>query len=206
MFSMIIPTDMQYTIIVNPWNQPKLTMFLSNQNDTDLLIREYFLAKPDNRRKLQKHIAQHINSVEAILEILDWSTRSRVQEAYDGAIDLIAECSDVNIILKVVNQKLINYDTNSSNILVLEEKWEVLIKGIAHNQNIPIKQKFSTITHLIPGSKRRLVKTAIIDALLIMQDEVDTNSIKEQLAIFVSSKESDEYIQEYAKEAMEEIL
>jgi len=184
----------------------ELTMFLSNQNDPDLLIREYFLAKPDDRSRLQKHIAKHINSVGAILEILEWSTKSRVQEAYDAAIDLIAECSDVNAILKIVNQKLINHATDSSNMPSIEEKWEVLIKGIACNQNIFANQKFHTITQLIPVSKRRLVKTAIIDALLIMHDEVDTNSITEQLAIFASSKESDKYIQEYAKEAMEEIL
>lgn len=196
----------EYRTTVNPWDNQELTMFLFNPNDPDLLIREYFLAKPDNRRKLQKHIAKHINSVEAILEILEWSTKSRVQEAYDGAIDLVAECSNINVILKVVNQKLINQSTNSNNVSAIEEKWEVLIKGIACNQNISAKQKFDTITQLIPGSKRRLIKTAIIDALSIMQDEVDTNSIKEQLAIFVSSKESDKYIREYAKEAMEEIL
>lgn len=196
----------EYRNIVNPRNDRELTMFLFNPNDPDLLIREYFLAKPDNRRKLHKHLAKHINSVETILEILEWSTKSHVQEAYDAAIDLLAECSDGNVILKVANQKIINYATNSNNVSATEEKWEVLIKGIACNQNISIKQKFDTITQLIPASKRRLVKTAIIDALSIMQDEVDTNSIKEQLAIFVSSKESDKYIREYAKEAMEEIL
>lgn len=183
---------------------PELTKS-SFKHDPDLLIREYFITKPSDRKHLRKCTAKNVNSVEAILEILEWSTKNYIQEGYDGAVDILAECNDV--VLKVASQRLIDRIPNRSNISAQEEKWEVLIKGIACSQVISAQRRFNVITKLIlERNNSRSVKAAIIDALLIMQSEVDVNSIKSHLASFLTSNELDEYIQKSAKEAMEEIL
>lgn len=171
--------------------------------DPDLLIKEYFLAQPSNRKNLRKCIAKRIDTVAAVLEILEWSTKSHVQEPYDGAIDILAECSDV--ILKVANQKLINFTT--TDIYAQGEKWEVLIKGIACSQNISASRKFNVITNLISETNNsRFVKAAIIDALIIIQDEIDGDSIKSYLTRFLANKQQDKQIQKYASEAIEQII
>lgn len=177
--------------------------FLSDQ-DPDLLIKEYFLAKSNTRKKLLRFTAKHINSFKSVLKVLDWSIKKGVQEAYDGAIDLLAECGE--ILLIVANNRLLDSVSNTGDVLNTEEKeekWEVLIKGIACAQSIDPQQRFDTITKLIPTQKRRLVKAAIIDALLIMENEINTDSINSYLTRFSSSDEPDDYIQKYAKEALE---
>lgn len=177
----------------------------SFRNDPDLLIREYFITEPSDRKHLRKCTAKNINSVEAILEILEWSTKNYIQEGYDGAVDILAECNDV--VLKVASQRLIDHIPNRSNISAPEEKWEVLIKGIACSQIISVQKRFNVITKLILGrNNSRSVKAAIIDALLIMQSEIDVKSIKSQLDKFLNSNEPDQKIQKYAKEAIEQII
>lgn len=192
---------------------------LLSENDPDLLLREYFIAKPSYRPKLRHFTAKHINSVEAVLEVLNWSRKKGIQDAYDSAIALLAERGE--ILLKVAksmqcsgevsspealtSNNAIEGSTKQNDISAFEEKWEVLIKSIACARHISPEQKFNTIRNLIPNQTRRLVKAAIIDALLIMQDEIDADSIRRELGYFLSSKELDKYIQDYAKEAMEEI-
>lgn len=177
---------------------------LLSENDPDLLFREYFIAKPSLRPELRQFTAKHINSVEAVLEVLDWSRKKGVQDAYDSAIALLAECGE--ILIKVANTNAIGTYTDKNDVSAFEEKWEVLIKSIACACKLNPEQKFNTITKLIPSQARRLVKTAIIDALSIMQDEIGANSICRQLEYFLSSKESDKYIRDYAKETMKEIF
>ena len=173
--------------------------FLPNQEPSSL-IKKYFLKKTNRKIELRKSIARHINSVESVLEILDWSIKGGVQEAYDGAIALLAECG--NILIEA-NNKLHEDFVNTNDVITIEEKWEVLIKGIAYAQNISPQQRFDAITKFIPTQKRRLLKAAIIDALVIMQDEISADSINSYLDHFSSSDEPDKYIQEYAKEALE---
>lgn len=175
-----------------------------SENDPDLLVREYFIAPPSLRPRLRQFTAKHINSVGAVLEVLNWSRKKGVQEAYDSAIALLAECGE--ILLKVANTNAIKNPTSQSDISNFEEQWEVLIKSIACACNINPEQRFDTITKLIPLQTKRLVKTAIIDALSIMQDEIDADSIYRQLEYFLSSKESDKYIQDYVNETIKEIF
>ncbi|MCL1470774.1 hypothetical protein [Argonema antarcticum] len=179
---------------------PKSARILS-ENALDPLIKEYFLTEPSLRAKRRKLTAQHINSIELVLEVLEWSNKRGVQEAYDGAIDLLSECGQ--ILLKVANTNARGNFSDDKDVLDLEAKWEVLIKGIACAYKIKPEQRFNTITKLIPQQNRRLVKAAIIDALTILQNEISQDKIEIHLAYFASDNESDKYIQKYAKEAME---
>ena len=177
--------------------------FLS-ENDPDLLIQEYFIARPDDRAALRGFTAKHINSVNAVLEVLNWSRKKGIREAYDSAIALLAERGE--ILLKVVDNDTISASDTQDDIYAFEEKWEVLIKSIACACHLTTEQKLNTIRKLIPNQTRRLVKTAIIDALLIMQDEIGGDVIRRELEeYFLSSGELDEYIREYARDAIEEV-
>lgn len=173
--------------------------FLS-ENDPDFLIKGYFLANPSDRPIHCKFIAKRINSLEGILLILDWSRKKGVKESYDSAVDLLSECG--RILLKVISNEAIT-SLVTKDIIAYEEKLEVLIKGIALAHNIPSSERLKAITDLIPGH-RRLIKTAIIDALLTLQDEVDSDLLQYYLARFLSTDELDEYVRQYAQEALEE--
>lgn len=202
-------SDVYYVFMIGCKTQEKnyisqsSSKFLS-ENDPDLLIKEYFTAPPDDRTELRQFTAKHINSVDAVLEVLNWSRKKSVREAYDSAIALLAERGE--ILLKVANNNTIESSNTRNDVFASEEKWEILIKSIACACNINSEQKLNTIRKLIPNQTRRLVKTAIIDALLIMQGEIDGDVIRRELEkYFVSSGELDEYVREYAKEALEEV-
>lgn len=176
---------------------------ISSEDDRNLLIREYFITQPSLRPKLRKFTAKYINSIETVLEILKWSRKKGVQEAYDSAIDLLSECG--SILIKLANSDAIERSNENHDHIAIEEEWEVLIKGIACACNLSTEQRFNTITQLISKQKSRLVKASIIDALLIMQDEIKPDTIKKHLAYFLSDNEADEYIRDYAQEAAQEI-
>jgi len=171
-----------------------------NYNYLDLLLQGYFLAHPSDRPIKCKFIAKHLNSVEGILLVLDWSRKKTVKESYDSAVDLLAECG--KILFKVISNEVIA-SWVTKDIIAYEEKLEVLIKGIALAHSIPSQERLKAITHFIPSS-RRLIKTAIIDALLLLQDEVNCDILKYHLASFLSNAELDEYVRQYAKDALEE--
>lgn len=176
---------------------------ISSSDEPDLLIREYFIAKLSLRAKSRKFTAKYINSIEIVLEILKWSRKKGVPEAYDSAIDLLSECG--SILLKVANSDEIEKSNKNHDNIAIQEEWEVLIKGIACAYTLSAQERFNTITKLILTQKTRLVKAAIIDALLMMQDEINPDAIKEHLAYFLSDHEADEYIRDYAQEAYKEI-
>lgn len=166
----------------------------------DSLIQGYFLADPSNRPKQCKNIGRYLNSVEGILLVLDWSRKKMIKEPYDSAVDLLARCG--KILLKVIDNESIT-DLFTKDIIAYEEKLEVLITGIAFAHSIPPQERLTAITSLIPSS-RRVIKAAIIDALLILDDEVSSDILKYYLAKFLSTDEIDEYIRQYANDALKE--
>ncbi|MBD2692283.1 hypothetical protein [Anabaena catenula] len=167
-----------------------------------ILIKDYFQEHPTKRKALAKNVAKYITSTDTVLEVLDLGTSRKIREGFDATVMLLAECG--NVILSTLNH-LSKPSPDNKDLLVLEEKWEILITSMACSSNIPAQKRFDAIVKLIPDSKRRSVKTAIIDALLIMEDEIDIESIKGQLEYFLSDSEHDEYVKEYAKEAMEDM-
>jgi hypothetical protein len=176
--------------------------FPKNDNTLDLSIKikGYFLSEPSDRPIQCKLIAKYLNSVKGILLVLDWSRKKTVKEPYDSAVDLLSECG--KILLKVISNEEIT-SLLTRDVIAYEEKLEVLITGIAFAHSIPSQERLEAITNLIPSS-RRSIKAAIIDALLILQDEVNSDILKYHLTRFLSKDELDEYIRQYAKEALEE--
>ncbi len=167
-----------------------------------ILIDHYFQSDPSQRKGRTETIAKHITSTNLILKILKRGTSRKIPEAFDATVMLLAECG--NIIISTL-ESMPKINNGIKDIFLLEERWEILIKSIACATHIPAQQRFDAIIKLIPDSNRRLIKTAIIDALLIMEDEIDSEFIKSQLKHFLSDEEHDNYLKEYAKEAWEDI-
>lgn len=165
-------------------------------------LKDYFQTHPNNRKALAKNVAQYITSIDTVLEVLDLGTSRKIREGFDSTVMLLAECG--NIIISTLNH-LPEPSPDNKDLSVLERKWEILITSIACTSNIPAHKRFDSIIKLIPDSNRRSVKTAIIDALLIMEDEIDAQAIKSQLEHFLSDSEHDQYVKEYAKEALEDV-
>lgn len=186
--------------------------FRYRSSDPDLLIREYFLSSPAQRAKLRKLVSQNISSWQSVLAILGWSRRKGVSDAYDGASDLLAECTNIDF-LKDTAQYLeatsLLASSGANNFSNLEDLWEVLIKGTAYASQIPAKERFKVVLDLSQISNRRIVKAAIIDALVILADELademDIKLIRSSISHFSFIREPDLYIRNYAKEALQEL-
>jgi hypothetical protein len=193
-------------------NSLKTTSVDSRYSDPDLLIREYFLSSSAQRAKLRKLIFKKIKSWQSVLAILAWSRRKEISDAYDGAVDLLAECTDIHLLqnaTKYLESTSLLWGASSSNIASwssLDDFWEVLIKGIACTYKIPAQERFKLILNLFSVSKRRSTKAVIIDALVILSDEIDSQTIQDAISLFSSPHEPDLYIRNYANEALQEIF
>lgn len=190
----------------------KTTSVDSRYRDPDLLIREYFRSSSAQRAKLRKLIFKKIKSWQSVLAILAWSRRKEVSDAYDGAVDLLAECTDIYLLqnaAQYLESASLLWGASSSNIgdwSSLDDFWEVLIKGIACTYKTPAQERFQLILNLFSVSNRRSMKAAIIDALVILSDEIDSQAIQNALSRFASLHEPDLYIRNYADEALQELL
>ncbi len=188
-------------------NSLKTTSIGSRYTDLDLLIREYFLSSPAQRAKSRKLVFQNIKSWKSVLAILAWSKRKEVSDAYDGTVDLLAECTDISLLQDAAQYletaSFLASSSNASNSSNLDEFWEVLIKGIACAYQIPSQERFRVILNLLTVSDRRIMKAAIIDALVILADEMDIQPIQNSISRFASTYEPDLYIRNYAEEALQ---
>lgn len=159
-------------------------------------IGKYFLSSTEDRNRLRSYIASSTNSVESILKILEWSVKPDLVEPYDAAVALLSELDDV---LLRTNEEFIKQLCCCNDVLALEEKWEVLIRSIAFAESISIEERLYAITKIIPSQSRRLIKSAIIDAIVSMQDDIGEGLVKVYLAYYSSEAEPDEIIRQLAR-------
>jgi len=167
-----------------------------------ILIKDYFQEHPNKRKALAQNVAKYITSTDKVLEVLDLGTSRKIREGFEATVMLLAECG--NVIISTLNH-LPKPSLDNKDVSILQKQWEIIITSIACTSKIFAQKRFDAIVKLIPYSNRRSVKTAIIDALLIMEDEIDVQSIKSQLEYFLSDSEHDEYVKEYAKEALKDM-
>lgn len=120
---------------------------------------------------------------------------------------MLAECTDISLLQDAAQYletaSFLASSSNVSNSSNLDEFWEVLIKGIACAYQIPSQERFRVILNLITVSDRRIIKAAIIDALVILADEMDIQPIQNSISRFASTYEPDLYIRNYAEEALQ---
>lgn len=179
------------------------------ESDPDLLIREYFLASPSQRAKQRNLVFQMIQSWQSVLLILIWSKRKSIADAYEGAVNLLAECTEIHLFQETARyleaSSLLASCSKNQTLSNLDDFWEVLIQGSACASAIPVQERLHFIQKLFLSSQRRAVKAAIIDALVILSDEINIPLVKNLLGRFTSEYESDIYVRNYAEEALKNL-
>ncbi|MBD2492431.1 hypothetical protein [Aulosira sp. FACHB-615] len=193
--------------------QTNTTSIDSYYKDPDLLIRSYFLSTPNKRTKLRKAVVRSFPSWRAVLEVLKWSINGKASDAHDGAVDLLAEIDNINFLIDTskyleTSNELWSNTSNVNQLLKLDSCWEILIKAIACAYKIPAEARFELTLKLSlirAINTRRILKSTLIDALLLLADEIDTEHIKNAIARFASGYETDQYIRNYAEEAIQEL-
>ncbi|MDX2231105.1 MAG: hypothetical protein NW220_15825 [Leptolyngbyaceae cyanobacterium bins.349] len=186
--------------------------YFSYLSDPDSLIHRYFLSSsPKQRMHLRKAIASVINRYNSILKILDFSRQGDIKDAYDAGVDLLAEFDTLELhnqafqYLEAISH-LVGQSSSQKTRRQLEDFWEILTKGISCAYNVSAKERFELIGKISGVSKRRLVKTAVIDALVTIADDMeDVQPIKNFLGRYTSEYESDSYVRDYAQEALEDL-
>jgi hypothetical protein len=179
---------------------PQKVAYLS---DPDFLIRQYFLdASLDRRVKLRKVIADQAKSFYSILQILKFSRQGNIQDAYDAGVDALAEFST----LEFHYQSYHYLEAISHQLKDNEDFWEILTKGVSCAYKVAAEERFELVCKISRVSQRRLVKTAVIDALVTIADDLtNVEPLKDFLIRYTSEEESDVYVRDYAHEALDDL-
>lgn len=205
--------EQTYSVAVEP--TPKSSKGSDNfayLADPDHMIRRYFFDASFKQRILLRTIiageAKHYNS---ILKILDFSRQGDIKDAYGAGVDLLAEFDSFELYEKAFQyldsiSHLAGQSSSQKTIRRLEDFWEILTKGVSCAYKIPAEERFELIGKISMGSQRRLVKTAVIDALVTIADDIaDVQPVKNFLGRYTSEHESDSYVRDYAEEALEDL-
>jgi hypothetical protein len=173
----------------------------SNFYQTASFLQSYFNLTPQKRVELKYRYARKIQTIEDVLITLSLGNDPKFKEGYDGAIALLAECSE-----KVLTQTI---NLFRSNLIfqkeVNEENLEILLKSVACASKITSEKKFSLIISLFVKNLGSLTKLTLIDSLTILSDDLDFDLIEVCLERFASNKETDDYVRNCAKEAIEDL-
>lgn len=155
-------------------------------------IEDYFAQDEHDRTKIRKDVASSIKKDEQILEVLAIASDNQYRETYCGAIDLLAEIDDIYLFRGVVDQCLTNDD------------WaEILLQSIACAHKIGAMDRLNLLNRALPELKSRIAKTALIDALENLSDEVSSEILKRSIEQFLGDK--DPYVSNYAAMALGDI-
>lgn len=202
--------------------EPSITRSISSSrraylSDPDHLIRHYFLdSSPQKRVHLRPTIASLIQNCNSMIEILTLSRQQNIKDAYDAGVDLLAEFKSLELHHQAyryleTSETLLNgsqgiRENQQQAILRLEDFWEILTKGIACAYQVLPEERLELISKISLASQRRIVKTAVIDALVtIAGDMEDSTPIKAFLGRYSSDYEADGYICDYAQDALEDL-
>jgi hypothetical protein len=184
----------------------KTTSVDAAYSDPDLLIKEYFSSSLERRSQSRRVIAHNIRTVRSVLAVLSWGASGKVRDSYDGAVNLLAEITDLRLLVEACNVGLSFYPQmrkNPSQKVFAENFIEILIKAIACAYKVDANQRFRLLKDISRQLDRRTLKAAIIDAFITISDEVNLDSVKEVMQFF--SDDLDQYIRHYVEEALQDI-
>jgi hypothetical protein len=204
---MVIATTSSVEYIESIETEPVKTSSVdASYSDPDLLIREYFLSSSAQRAKSRATVAQHVREIKAIFAILSWGASGKARDGFDGAVNLLAEIRNSEILSSACQAAKTLYPqmyANSRTKVFAERFLEILVKAIACAYHIHANHRFSLLSQLLTVVNNRITEASLIDALLIISDEVDINLVKEAIENFTHN--SDQYICDYAREALQDI-
>lgn len=191
-----------YTYLLSVGGSRLTTAFISTDLESMQAIQEYFKSSSLERKALRTITADSIKSVNSVFEVLAWSTKTGIKDAYDSAVDLLAECDSIT--LEVSRFAM---GENFS-----EKKVATLISGIARAKHIPLLERLQVILRYCQSHKR-MIKESVIESLALLADEVADDGqcitilpiVKFYLGWFASDKQPDQFIQRYAKDIIDEL-
>jgi hypothetical protein len=173
--------------------------------NVESVIEQYFLLPAGDRPLQCKVVAQHITTFTEVILVLDWGNtqNKEVYEAYDSAIDLLAQLGE--FLIEFIDSKHVQSILKNT-FGFYETEFEILITALSLSDKLSFAQKLEGIIKMMP-SPNRLVKAAIVDALLDLKDEfpADIGILQSHLVMYSSEHEPDEYIRLYAKTALDEL-
>jgi hypothetical protein len=167
-------------------------------------IKQYFDLDLSSRAEKRQEYAIYIKSVEDVFEVLNSGNTKGIVEAYDAAVDLLAEC-DKNVIIEAIEtaSKRFISDKDLEIALSWEKNWEILIKGLACAIDLEPYKKMTVILSLCDRRYKlsRLIKLTLIDAIVDL--DIDTDIAEVMLKLFSSERESDYFVRDYARKSVE---
>lgn len=187
-------------------------------SDPDLLVKAYFRASPEERAKLRKLAAYRPQSGLSFKAILEQAYLPAHKDAYDGAVDLIAECASSRPFKEIADylitmSSLASHHNDLPNLLHSEHSWEVLIQGIGCAYKLTSQTRLQLLRQIASSlfqiMHRRGIKAVLLDALANIADASDI-SIESDRWIrtyiqFIQAHDPDEYIRTYARNVLADL-
>ena len=132
-------------------------------------MNEYFSCSPSIRAQKREKYAACIRCTDDVFKILDFGNTKNIIDAYDGAVDLLAEC-DENVIVEAFHAAKKRYisDIKLKTARSWEKNWEILIKALSYGSKIkPHKKKSLLVSLCNPQYKLpKLIELTLIDAMI----------------------------------------
>jgi hypothetical protein len=172
----------------------------------DYLI-QYFNANPDDRVNLRAITAKKIQSFTDILKVLPLANSLKIRERFDSSIALLAECKG-SILLIAIHEILNLFHKRPEKARKDEDYWVIVILALVCCQNhIGTNEKLKALASLfaVQSKLTREVKTAIIDALSLLECDVNSQLLVRQLNHFTNQNELDQYVRNYAQEVIKNL-
>jgi hypothetical protein len=194
----MIKTSTRTQILFTPQatERPSFSSRIASNSDPDLLIREYFRKSDQQRTESRSHTVHFVRDIRNLIEVLSQSVKAR--NGFDGAVNLLAELENPQLFSEFS-------EALKTCRMAPPEIWiEIVIKAIACAYKIPTPQRFALLDSFSPVG--RMIKAGIIDAMLIIADPNDRdtlNLIRDKVASFLS--DHDQYIAHYAQEALDDL-
>jgi hypothetical protein len=177
------------------------------KNISEVGIDEYFSCPPSIRAQKRKEYTAYIKSTRDVFKVLELGNTRNIVDAYDGAVDILAEC-DKDIITKAFFIALEKYvsENRLETSLSWEKNWEIFIKALSCGLKIKPYEKMSLLLSLCDSRYKlsRLIKLTLIDAIFDL--DIDADLAKVMLQIFMSERESDTIVRQYAEQQAAECL
>ena len=170
-------------------------------------LTEYLNANPNDRVNLRAITAKKIQSFTDILKVLALANSLKVRERFDISIALLAECKG-SILVMAIQKILYLFHEHPKKARKDEDNWVIVILALVCCQNhIGTNQKLKALASLfaVQSKLTREVKAAIIDALSLLEGDVNSQLLVRQLNHFTNQNELDQYVSNYAQEVIENL-
>jgi hypothetical protein len=197
-------------LIIDNSRQPAVYGFTKkNIGDSALIeyLTDYFNVNPNDRVNLKAITAKKIQSFTDILKVLDLANSLKIRERFDSSIALLAECKG-SILVTAIQEILNLFHEHPKKAQKDEDYWVIVILALVCCQNhIGTNQKLKALESLfaVQSKLTREVKTAIIDALSLLEGDVKSQLLVRQLNHFTNQNELDQYVRDYAQEVIENL-